>query len=604
MVREKKMVKKLQWILFEKRWNIFLFFGIVGIYLINFWAITKSGYRCDDCYNSNIVGVCQITGTSLFDITKGSIEGWMDMGRFFPFSGYTYYMFAIFSTRFAYKFAILCMTLINSVVFGKYVEKFTGSKKLNYLIVLLFPILIPLSCEYNSGLYAYHALAHMIFLWITLSWIMLLKFMESNKIRYNILSGIFLFMALGTYEVAFVLVLVHAITVWIKQRNIKKTLKILSLDIIVYIVTVLINLYLRMNAGGSTYDGTAFGFKPSLIFSGFVKQLSSSVPLVRSYYTYVKDLGKADFLWTVAHNIHVTDVVLIALIGIMAAVVIYKLKKDQINLKGKVMWIFLIGAAIFTLPAFIVALSGKYQVETQMGMGHLPSYIQSFGFTLIFVMIIYLIYNKLNKWLRMVFIVLVASMLVFILCVNQFMARATVKGENVSCLYPRDNVEASIRAGILDEVTSDKQLLVSTDYVIDTLGPMVFYTHIADRVIQTKPIIDYKDNQILGNEYSLFSNANENAGYVILGEFKKLYLDKTRTKVQRIDVQKALIYLQGDYENAEYISVSKTSDSETGEATNSLIKIKDLIIVNQTGEGTLYKIPSDAIFDIQTIYIY
>jgi len=194
--------------------------------------------------------------------------------------------------------------------------------------------------------------------------------------------------------------------------------------------------------------------------------------------------------------------------------------------------------------------------------------------------------------------------MVFILCINQFMARDTVRRENVSSLYPRDNVEASIRAGILDEVTSDKQMLVSTNYVMDNLGPMIFYTYIADRVIQTKPMIDYKDNPILGNEYSIFSYANENAGYVILGEFKKLYLDKNRTQVQRIDVQNALIYLQGDYENAEYISVSKTSDSETGEPTNYLIKIKDLIIINHTGEGTLYKMPFDAKFDIQSIQIY
>jgi len=597
------MVEKAQAFLIKKFWNILFCFGIVAIYLINFWAITKSGYRCDDCYNSNILAVCKITGISLFDLTKSSVEEWMSMGRFFPFSGYTYYMFAIFSTRFAYKFVILAMTLINSIVFGKYVEKLTGSKKINYLVMLLFPILIPLACEYNSGLYAYHALAHIVFLWMTLSWLMILKFMESNKIRYNILNGLFLLMALGTYEVAFVLVLVHVITVWIKQKNIKKTLKILSLDIIVYILIVLINLYLRMKAGGSAYDGTTFGFNPLLIFEGFVKQLSSAVPLVGSYYLYVKSMGISNFLCIVIKNIQATDVVLIALIGAMAAVIINKINKDELNLKGKTIWIFLAGATIFTLPAFVVALSGKYQVETQIGLGHLPSYIQSFGFTLMFVMIIYMIYNRLNKLIKIIFIVLVTCLLVFILCINQFTARATVKSENAVYLYPRDNVEAAIKAGIMDEVTSDKQLLVSTDYVIDMFGSMVFYTDITKRVIQTKQILEYKDNQIMGNEYSIFSYANENAGYVILGEFKELLLDQSRTQVQRIDVQNALIYLQGDYENAQYLSVSKKADNGTNEATDTLIKIKELTIVNKTDKGTLYKMPSNLEFDIQTIHI-
>jgi len=107
----------------------------------------------------------------------------------------------------------------------------------------------------------------------------------------------------------------------------------------------------------------------------------------------------------------------------------------------------------------------------------------------------------------------------------------------------------------------------------------------------------------MGNEYSIFSYANENAGYVILGEFKELLLDQSRTQVQRIDVQNALIYLQGDYENAQYLSVSKKADNGTNEATDTLIKIKELTIVNKTDKGTLYKMPSDLEFDIQTIHI-
>lgn len=595
------MKRRIQSFILKNCWTILLYIGIVMIYLINFWIITKSGYRCDDCYSSSIRGVCRITGIPIFKLAYSTIGDWMDMGRFFPFSAYSNIVFYYLSTRFAYKFAIIVMTFVNSLLFGKYVEKLSGSKKLNYLCLILFPILIPLTCEYNSGLYAFHMLAHMVFLWITLSLLMLLKYMESKKIRYNILSGLFLFVALGTYEVAFVLVVAHLITAWIKQKNIKKFIKVIILDVMVYFLIISINIYLRMKVGGSGYDGTAFGFDPELVFDGFVKQLTSAVPLVRNYKLYVQGDGIREFLWLLRHDIRITDIILIILTGIMTVLVVKKVPKAELDLKRNVKWIFLAGASIFMLPAFLVALSGKYQVETQMGMGHLPSYVQSFGFTLIFVFLLYLIYNNLQRVPKIIFVCFASCMLIYMLLVNQFMARATVAGENNLYLHPRDNVEAAIKAGILDEVSSRDELLVSTDYVVDTLGPMVFYTNIANRIISATPAIGYDKNPLTGNEYSTYSYANEDSGYVILGKCKELVVNQSKTEIKRIAIDNAIIYLQGGFENADYISVL-AAPGDADEYVNMKFNVKNLTVINHTNDGTLYKIPYDGKIEISSVY--
>lgn len=581
----------------KKQYERFVLNSILFVvYLLSFWMITESGYRCDDCYNANIIGTTYLTGTSIWDLTKAGIIGWLNNGRFFPFSGYTYLLFALLKTRWSYKFAILLFTYINSLLFGKLVKEISRSEQLQYLFMLLLPICIPLSCEYNSGLYSYHMLMHVVLLWLTLSMLFLLYYDKKKTWYWGLLGGLTFFLALGTYEIAFTFIIPMILLVWKwdKKESWRKTLwhsikqcfNVLKYHFVIYAVVILINVWLRMQVVGQGYDGTSFNFNPVLIFEGFAKQVSGGIPLVRYVATVSENYGWKNEVLPLIQSIHWQQILLI-LLTCSGIYLIAKLKTDKL---AKHQWfrLLLFGGCILCLPAGIIALSQKYQIEIQWGMGHLPAYIEVFGFTLIFVSIILLFFQQVTrKWLKMCLKVCIGLGIIFMLIVNQYMGWSTVKNDNLMYRYPRECVEEAIDCGILDSLSSVNKLITTTDYVMDYLGPELFYSKVSERAINAVNVNSLGDYEPVEGDYAIYTYANDNAGYCFIGECNSITSVEniqSETFDRRIYISQCLLYIEGEYDSSERTFQITTADEEKIE-----FNITDMKMKESNENGTLYE---------------
>ena len=188
---------------------IFLF------YVCAFSVILTSGLSADDMWNSNIQAASYLGGPGPVKVMLGQWKMWLEAGRIFPFSNYAALLFAAIPSVPAYKGCIIFMTWLSNRMVGLCIEKLTESKGLSVLYMLLFPVLIQMTPEFDSGLYCYHMLIQLVVFWCFLALWMQLRYLDTEKKRYAVGSTIAFFLALGTYEVAFPFLLV---LMWVTFR--------------------------------------------------------------------------------------------------------------------------------------------------------------------------------------------------------------------------------------------------------------------------------------------------------------------------------------------------------------------------------------------------
>ena len=184
--------------------------GIFIFYLIYFFIICQSSYSADDLFNANAKAVDYMQGDSVLKLTIRQMKIWMDVGRFFPFSNYVYLLFAyVVPTRFSYKLLILLTVYLNNLLFAKCIGKITKSKEIGFMTMMLFPMCIQLTCDFDSALYCFHMLMQLVLMWSTISLLLVLKYLDKiqNGVKrignywYLIASAFSLCLAVGTYEV-------------------------------------------------------------------------------------------------------------------------------------------------------------------------------------------------------------------------------------------------------------------------------------------------------------------------------------------------------------------------------------------------------------------
>lgn len=594
-------------------------------YVISFWMVLKSGYRCDDCYNSNILGVTYLTGRSLWDLTIQAIKDWMASGRFFPFSSYTFFMYGVIRTRVAYKMAIVVATYCNSLLFGTYLYRVTKSRKLQWLFYLVFPALLPLNCEYNCAMYSYHMLMQMILLWVLLALLCEIRYLNGGKPVWLIGMALTTFLALGTYEVAFVYIVVFVLTALYVTKDKKRRIYAVLTPAAVYIFVIGITLVLRSQVVDGGYDGTSFGLNIREIGSTFARQLSASVPMVRYLVQYrlgfacsVKEL--LTIPWQRAFGLSFVAL-LITLLAILLVLHWWKkeVKKKDVTkeLQYKKGLLSLIGLSFWCLPAVIISLSGKYQQEVQWGMGHLPSYLQAFGFVMLSVMLfIGLTERKGGKKTRAIPSALLLIVLSICLMTNQYMGYSTVEAENTTLLYPRQAMEEAVSLGLFDDMKEQEYSVATSDYVIDQLGVGEFYSTIAGRPVRgwnKGTFSQYlNEKQAAGHEFSreecapvtnaTFVTANKDGALVAKGSIVSAVTDSDTGALKSVYVDNLLVYVSGECQKWETIHIETKIQNQDETLSISRNEAKIIASLNQRGrQGDLYQISTKSPVMIHSI---
>ena len=585
-------------------------FSIFIYYILYLGIILKSGYLGDDALNINTGGV-KYNNSSVFGLTKTIVKIWINSGRLFPFAFYMYGFFNAISSRIIYKLLIIISIFLNTILFGHYIKRMTKSDRLKYYIILLFPVLLQLTSEFNNSIYAFHMLMQITLMWLFLSLHSIINYIENRKTSRCILSVFFLFIALGTYEIAYTFIAILFLTVYAYTHNIKKTIKILVPHLIVLTIMLSLNMYLRLTATTIGYGGVTVNLNFLKVLITFLKQCSSAIPLARYFATF----GKAGYPYTlneIISRIQILDVVLVILFFFILILIKNSIKSD-INILNKGI-VLLIALLFFIMPGMLIGISSKYQLELQWGTGHLPSYMQSFGFVLICV-VLYIIINKIRlKKVKLTIKILCTLVVIFLIIVNQQVGRISIDNSNAYFRWPRENVESAIKLGILSDVTSEDILLCTTNYTFDAQDSVNYYSLEAKKQILSKSnaeiVNELVARQVDSNtynmtederKYAIYSYADKNFGYVIIGECMEIELNYEKTDIKRISVINPKIYFEGDFKDIDVIGMMATDNIDSYQYNMKPFLLSDMEVLDNGKTNRLYQMNYNGKIDIKSI---
>lgn len=550
--------------------NIAMQIAIFLLYAFGFSVLLSSGLSADDMWNSNIQAAPYLDGAGPFAVMAGQWNMWLQAGRLFPFSNYAAIFFACVPSVPVYKGCILLMTYLSNLISGSCLKRLTDSKEIQVLYMILFPVLIQLTPEFDSGLYCYHMLIQMVTAWCFLALWMQLKYLRTNQKRYAAGAAGFFVLALGTYEVAFPFLLM---LLWITYREsgewkraCKRSLPLL----IVFVCLLAANLWLRMSAGENSYHGVSVSLQGKAVFVTFLKQCATCLPLGRYLCSAIKYCEPYSdvYPYTIAEilgNLQRWDYLAVLLLVLIFIWREERCKKKPGLSDKDIRTILVLGGLVFLLPGCLIAVSAKYQNTIAWAGGHLPAYMQSMGFTMLLAGLYEWIKCRLSGWRRKVIVygTLAAAVLVFVL--NLASARAGVEYMNASHKYPQENLEAAAEAEFFDSVAeADGKLLFGIeDYIYNKQNSMEFYTKFAGKRInaltqtQVLEICREQDGDLYaptGEEqavveyYGVWNDANRDTGIVGMGKCKEIEYREDDLELQGVILENPQIYLHGDPE--------------------------------------------------------
>ena len=568
---------------------------IVVFYVLFLYVICESSYTADDLLNSNILGVKYIGEESVWHVTLRIGKEWMDAGRFFPCSDYVYALFYFVPSRLVYKVLIVISVYINSVLFGKCIEKISGSKEMGCLTMVMFPFSIQLTGEFNSALYAFHMLMQMVFLWSLLSLFLIIKCIEidkNHKIKRwlcYIGSGIMLFMGLCTYEVAFVIVVFIGLCVLAYTKKWSRTLKVLIPDFVAYAIACVINIILRMNVSDVGYSGISINLNPTAIITTFAKQSLSVLPLNRFI---VNTLRYGEIPYSaeeLAGCLRWTDILLVALYIALIVLICRSIRKHMGIIKN-VSYLILGGISLMVFPALLISITARYQNDLDWGINHLVAYIQSFGLALVFACIYVVLIKKLNKKICIIILSICTVSGCGVLLLQEAEARAFTYRNNLNFRCAVENIQRAAVSNLFEEIQPDDVVFGISDYYYDGAESNIFYSKYARRNMPVKcrqELDEYAGTLSEGycednNVYVINSGANETNGYVYIAHI----IEEDNNPQAELHSDRIRIYVSSD----DSAMIRYTDAGNEKEMAVSRLKA-----VQEDEDGCVYEIYGESI---------
>lgn len=550
-----------------KEWLVYLV--ILIFYIIFFRVIMQSGMSADDMWNSNVWSSAYTGEGKAWDIFTSQIIIWLHMGRFFPFSNLSTFVFVLCPTVFTYKLAILIFVYVDNLICSLCLRSITKSREIAYIYMLLFPVLIQLTPEFDSGLYCYHMLIQSVVLFCFLSLYGLVQYIDTNQKRYAVLSSISFLIALGTYEVAFVFIFVLIYVAVRKTKSLWKAMRYGLGDEIVFVVMCLGNIVTRLFFKTGTYDGIAVQLDIKLIIITLLKQCSTCIPLGRyicaglKYSIPYSDVYTYSFTGILKEITALDCLTVIIFAGLLIYILRMLLQKNNPLKKWQLVTLMVCGLMIWVLPGCLIAISSKYQQMLGWCSGHLPAYMQSLGFAMLVTGFCLLIWEKI-KWkqgrilLSCIFGVLAGMLLLL----NQVTSREAVEYMNGFRKYPQENIAYAAEAGFFEELESnpDKVIVGTTAYIYDTSSSREFYSKFTKSDIRAIPRQELLNQLVtmqgLQTEYDMsventqyygvFNMAGKESGALIMGYCSKMELNEAGTDFRHVWIQNPKIFIRGE----------------------------------------------------------
>lgn len=625
-----------------------MYIAIFLFYVLYFGMICNSGLSADDMWNSNIQAARYLGGLSPWEVMWNQMLTWLKLGRVFPFSNYAAILFDWIPSVPAYKACIVGMIFINALLCGACVKHISKSEHMQFLFLLLFPIFLQLTPEFDSGLYCYHMLIQMVVLWCFLSLWCILRYMEGHKAGYAVGSTVCFFLALGTYEVSFIFIFALLWVVGAMQKNWKSTLALCLPNLIVFFCMGLANLGARLFLQEGAYQGISVNLSIKAVLITFMKQCSTCFPVGRYICSGLKYCDPYSDVYPysvsgIVSQIRMSDILAIFIFlgifilaaGIRKAEAPGFRKPEAPNGRGQWKeasglessgleasgleapeknqeWIIMgLGFIVFLFPGILIAVSAKYQQILGWCSGHLPAYMQSVGLAIA----VTGAYTGIRKgsWKKQMKQVLswgFSGVAVVLILLNLISGRTGVEYMNGFRRYPQENITAAASAGFFEDVAGDDSRILfgTTAYIYDQSCTGEFYSKLtASRIhgvtrdelvrqcVETYGIQESYDLSEWQEQeyYGVFNMADRNSGALIMGNCIRVELNEAGTDFRHVWIQNPRIFLQG----TEAVTIPETWEvRKTGEdyGIYTLEGVYDVMqedeyYRNEAGTGVLYR---------------
>lgn len=456
---------------YEKYGKYIAWLGIGVLYLLCFKIVLDSGYMFDDMWTHTDIGLAINNDTTLSALVLGDIKRWAGSnGRILIFSFYCDFVLN-YLTLFQYKLMIVIAMFLDGMLLGGIIKELTGSKKLAYLSVIMFPSIVSLRATYYTGVYGFHALVQFCLLFVTLAVYMYILYRKKKKIIYQVISCISWFIALGMYETSYVLCICFIVALicidgWdYVKKHFWKSIKTGLPQIIIMVMWSIANVVARLLASGE-YDGATPNFSLTKIGMTFLKQCTGALGFGAAW---IDCLQCDKEFWFAFVRDNVGRIKLFTYVMFFVAflyVVLFLKDKIENRLTGMV-WM---GAVLIVMPSLLISISVKYQREVDWFSGYIPAYFGSWGIAILAAVLIITLGRKINnKKLFVVFNVAAAMFFTCMFAFDNIVGEYSVQDVNVFYQNDVDTMEDSIQAGILDDI--DMKYVLDTSYSTYTLDP-------------------------------------------------------------------------------------------------------------------------------------
>ena len=346
----------------------------------------------DDQIN-NLRAYYELTHSSVWELMKQDAAGvWqaltLQRGRFFPFSTLPMPLRYWFKGNIdRYRLFIIGHTLVDAALLGLLVNKATGNKRLGGAAFALLPLMLCLWSDHSiNGMYSYEAMPQMVLAPALLAALCMVALHKSGHIRWALLGAFMTFYACGIYEIGYSYILMLGVLALLLEprfwRAVRLGLPFLAGELVALFYHVASS---RLNAVEAGYEGVAVSLEPQKILQTWLYQMSDGFPLNALLFGNVKvqQVLAGDVLWAL----------------LLALVCVAFLLLGKPSLTGRqAVCLFFMGVVMLAGPAFMIALSSKYQDNNWITpvSAYIPAAVESFGVAVMLLAVL----TVLFQWAR------------------------------------------------------------------------------------------------------------------------------------------------------------------------------------------------------------
>lgn len=581
----------------KKVLHCLLFIIILLLNLYSLKPILKSGFYSDDTYNSQTKAYLSYENKSVSDYNKQISSSWIQHGRIIPgfvYGGYHLWT-TIFSNLIQYKIFMITLHIIVIIGYSFLLYKLTNSLSVFLLSFLITPLFFQFRRSHDP-VTSFGFLVPLILFYLTASLIFLKEYFKKRKNIFFILSLFFyLLMLLMFYEIAYVFFPIAIYLIYLHKKKLLPTLKFSLPYIILSLIFIAIYFYVLIHATVGTYNGSTINFNIRLIILAFLKQVSASLPLS---YIFVS--------WPKFFYISFFDYIY----WFIMTICVFSLLSSYKNKGKKIDFLLIIGVLLVFLSSFPIAISKRYQLEVNWGIGHIPVYIAYFGTASILIGTLLFIISKLsNNIVKKLFIILISISIGVIGFLNLQNNKLVVEDLNYVYKYPRDLVESSLKSQITKYIPKNSVIISLNGLPWDNSS---FYSDIAKKRFKVTDLVSFinKYKDIKGNNYLImikdidntyvtkYKIINSKLGYVYIGKVTDIYYVNKDENLFLVKSPQIFIQNNSSYKYVDYQSVSNLNKKEF---KNNRVALNKLKLLEKNKNDEVYKIDSDCLISFESI---